>query len=482
MDAKPKETHPQPGTRFGQWMAAVLDQHIEAGKALETEAIHDLRVALRRSLAMAEAFVDLDPDPAWRDMRRQGRQLFKPLGRLRDVHVLKERVKRIDPAEGPLARAVLDRLEESEREEQRAVRKALARFSRRRWKLWAGHLASRAARMPLDGAAAEYLAVEQWERAYALHRKAARSGSLAAFHRARIGLKKFRYSVENFLPEKGADWIGTLKAMQDALGEVHDLDLLRRMAVSRTIAAGAEERRKWKRQIAALTSERIRAYRAKMSGQGSQWLAWRKALPQESELASAALAWLEVWASHLTPDPAHARHVAKLSLELYDQIAAAGLGGAQPGERMRRVLEIAALAHDVGRARGARSHHKRSYRMISALKTPLGWSPEEIQLAALVARYHRRALPQLNQAAFARLRPDRRQKVVLLAGILRLANAFDQQHDASVRSLRARVARDSIEIRAGGYTGAEPGASRIASARHLFEIACKRPVAVLPGA
>ncbi len=481
MDAKPKEPHSQTDTRFAQWMAAVLDQHIEAGKALEAEAIHDLRVALRRSLAMAEAFVALDPGPAWRDMRRQGRRLFKPLGRLRDVQVLEEWVKRIDPAEGPLARTVLAQLEESEGNQQRAVRKALGRFSRRRWKLWAEHLPTRARRLPLDGAAAEYLAVEQWERAYALHRKAARSGSLASFHRARIGLKKFRYTVENFLPARSSEWLETLKAMQDALGEVHDLDLLRRMALSRSIAAAAEERRKWKRQIAALTSERIRAYRAKMSGRRSQWLAWRKTLPQNSELAAAALAWLELWASFLTPDPAHARHVAKLSLELYDQIAAAGLSGAQPGERMRRVLEIAALAHDVGRARGARSHHKRSYRMISGLKTPLGWSREEIQLAALVARYHRRALPQINQAAFARLRPDRRQKVILLAGILRLANAFDRRHDASVRSLRAHIGSDAIEIRAGGYTGAEPGASRIASARHLFEIACKRPVAVIPG-
>jgi CHAD domain-containing protein len=476
------DSSPRIEARLARWMDAVIEQHTAASHGLEPDPVHDLRVALRRCLAMAEVFETIDPDPAWQDMRKQGRRLFKSLGHLRDTQVLRDWVKRIAPEQGPIADALLKQLDAKEAEEEGDVRKALGRFSRKRWKMRAEHLTARAARLPADGPAAAYLAVERWEEAWALHRKAVHSGSHASFHRARIGLKKFRYTVENFLPERAATWMDDLKKMQDALGEVHDLDLLLGMVRALGGVGGADERRRWKRTITSLSAERIRAYRKKMSGSGSLWRMWRKQLPQGKQLEAAAMAWIEVWAAFLTPDLQHAKHVTKLALELYDQLAEAGMGGAQGNGHTRRVLEIAALAHDVGRARGARSHHKRSYRMIAGLKAPLGWTPEEMKLAALVARYHRRALPQAKHAAFRRLRPDRRQKVLLLAGILRLANALDREHDASVRSLQARIERDRIAIRAGGYTGTEPRASYVANARRLFEIACKRPVSVLPAA
>jgi CHAD domain-containing protein len=476
------DSSPKTEVGLARWMNAVIEQHAATGDAFEADPVHDLRVALRRCLSMAEVFEVLDPDPVWREMRKHGQRLFKSLGRLRDTHVLLDWVKRIAPEAGPVAGALTRELERKEREEEREARRALGRFSSKQWNLWAEHLAERAATLPADGPAAGHLALERWEEAYALHRAAVHSGSHVAFHRARIGLKKFRYTVENFLPARSAAWMGDLKKMQDALGELHDLDLLLAMVRGLGDVGSAEERLRWKRTIASLAAERIRAYRRKMSGAASLWRAWRKELPQGERLEAAAMAWLEVWAAFLTPDLSHARHVKKLALELYDQLAAAGMGGAQGNGHTRRVLEVAALAHDVGRARGARAHHKRSYRMIAELKVPLGWTPEEMQLAALVARYHRRALPQAKHAAFRRLRADRRQKVLLLAGILRLANALDRQHDASVRGLQAHIDGDRIAIRAGGYTGGEPNASYVASARHLFEIACKRPVAVLPTA
>src|SRR5207253_1870982 len=59
-----------------------------------------------------------------------------------------------------------------------------------------------------------------------LHRRAMRGRSRIAFHKLRIGIKRFRYIVENFLPEQHAAWGGDLKRVQDLLGEVHDLDVL----------------------------------------------------------------------------------------------------------------------------------------------------------------------------------------------------------------------------------------------------------------
>src|SRR5260370_24299208 len=59
----------------------------------------------------------------------------------------------------------------------------------------------------------------------------------------------------------------------------------------------------------------------------------------------------------------------------------------------RTVLQAAALMHDVGKAKGQEKHQKKSYRMIRRLERPLGWSAREMEMAAVVARNHSRALP-----------------------------------------------------------------------------------------
>jgi len=46
------------------------------------------------------------------------------------------------------------------------------------------------------------------------------------WHALRIGLKRFRYTVESLLPTAHAEWSESLKRVQDALGNIHDLDVL----------------------------------------------------------------------------------------------------------------------------------------------------------------------------------------------------------------------------------------------------------------
>src|SRR5260370_30342263 len=90
----------------------------------------------------------------------------------------------------------------------------------------------------------------------------------------------------------------------------------------------------------------------------------------------------------------------------------------------RAVLQAAALMHDVGKAKGAENHQKRSYRMIRGLARPLGWSARELELAAVVARYHRGALPRPRGKAMLLLELPDRAIAMELGGGLRLAGAL----------------------------------------------------------
>jgi len=49
----------------------------------EPDAVHDLRVALRRCRSVAAVMEEVDPDRSWREMRKLGRKLFGQLGDLR---------------------------------------------------------------------------------------------------------------------------------------------------------------------------------------------------------------------------------------------------------------------------------------------------------------------------------------------------------------------------------------------------------------
>jgi exopolyphosphatase/pppGpp-phosphohydrolase len=176
---------------------------------------------------------------------------------------------------------------------------------------------------------------------------------------------------------------------------------------------------------------------------------------------------------------AHARHVANLALQLYDGLPVDGILRDPEREVYRHILQAAVLMHDVGDSR-TKDRHKASARLIRKLDTPMGWTSEEIHITALVARYHRGALPRETQRSFAALTQSKRQLVQFLGGILRLACACDRQHDGQIRRVEVEGLNPVLTIRADGYTQDTSLAEYLAAARHLLELACHRPVFILP--
>jgi exopolyphosphatase/guanosine-5'-triphosphate,3'-diphosphate pyrophosphatase len=313
-----------------------------------------------------------------------------------------------------------------------------------------------------------------------------RTGSEASWHRLRIGIKRFRYIVENFLPDQHAAWSEDLKHLQDILGEVHDLDVLWPAAVSAKVFPDSAVQSRWHKLIADERVQRVDAYRKKTGtepGDGKEplWKVWRSELPDREQTRSVALMRLKLWASLLDPDFKHSLHVCQLSLQLYDGLAAMAEGS--PPAQNRAILQVAALCHDVGRSKDEKGHHKASYRMIRDLIPPLGYSLQDLRSAAIVARYHRGALPRAGQRALLGLSLKQRQEISRLSAILRLANAFDSERDQRVQRLQVVDSEEKnkvLTIAAQGYSPRDNQAEAIAAARHLLETVYHRPVIIKP--
>jgi exopolyphosphatase / guanosine-5'-triphosphate,3'-diphosphate pyrophosphatase len=145
-------------------------------------------------------------------------------------------------------------------------------------------------------------------------------------------------------------------------------------------------------------------------------------------------------------DEPHARHVTRLALALFDSLA--DLHELGPADR--RVMLAAAMLHDVGVFIDHRRHHRHSHYIISQSELP-GFTPDEIQLVANVARYHRKAGPTPAHEAYARLSEPDRLRVRALASLLRVADALDREHLQKVRNLVARIDDDAVVLTVGAH-------------------------------
>lgn len=137
----------------------------------------------------------------------------------------------------------------------------------------------------------------------------------------------------------------------------------------------------------------------------------------------------------------HTHQVTRLALEIFDGLKRLHGLGAQE----RRWLHYGALLHDIGWIEGQRGHHKTALRLILA-DTGVPLEPRERRIIGLMARYHRKAVPQPRHPYFRDLSPADQHRVRVLAGILRVADGLDRSHADVIGSVKCRVSSREIAI------------------------------------
>jgi CHAD domain-containing protein len=309
----------------------VRAEQARAAKHLATEPVHDLRVALRRCRSLAEGFSEINPHSDWRHLEKACKNLLDGLAELRDGQVMQEWSGRLGFDKGSSAEGLKKSLENDQRRARRDAHKVRAHFSRKRWKRWRRSLPERAERVAAPEAQFARLALHRLKKARELENDWRIHKNGKAAHRLRIGLKRFRYTVETFLPELAA-WSAELKTLQDDLGDIHDLDVLRqRMLPLLRAESLRQQKEKWLAKIESTRSKAVDDYwraivvKPARGGHGAQprtvWDRWEKGL---AKLAGITFPILEEPSGSKAKPGLHAASRSSRSLSKPRRLSAAG--------------------------------------------------------------------------------------------------------------------------------------------------------------
>lgn len=148
----------------------------------------------------------------------------------------------------------------------------------------------------------------------------------------------------------------------------------------------------------------------------------------EAGLSARQRSVLEV-AERFHADLGHARQVVALARDLLARLEA---GGEKFIPEARSLLTAGALLHEIGLIVGQSSHHKHGHYLVRAAGLR-GYEPWQVDVIALLVRYHRKSPPKSTHAEFTALPAGGQLLVSRLAGILRVADGLDRSHTGGTR-------------------------------------------------
>jgi exopolyphosphatase/guanosine-5'-triphosphate,3'-diphosphate pyrophosphatase len=140
----------------------------------------------------------------------------------------------------------------------------------------------------------------------------------------------------------------------------------------------------------------------------------------------------------------HDLHVWALSRSMFDGLAAAGLH--DYGSAERELLWAACLLHDIGVAVNYDDHHRHSYYLTLNAGLP-GFTPRELILIGLVARYHRKGAPDASDLGDL-AEPGDEQRLQLLCGVIRLAEQLERSRDKAIPDIHVSANGRTVSLQA----------------------------------
>ncbi len=136
-------------------------------------------------------------------------------------------------------------------------------------------------------------------------------------------------------------------------------------------------------------------------------------------------------------DPAHAAHVAQLTIALFDALHPLH----QLSPRARELAEAGALLHNVALSIDPAHHHTAGRDIIAAAQLA-GFTQAERLTLACIAAFHRKAVRPETEALFQALNPAQQQEALALSALVRIADGLDYSQTQSTRIV-------SVDIDAG---------------------------------
>ncbi|MGH9070668.1 MAG: HD domain-containing protein [Acidimicrobiales bacterium] len=170
----------------------------------------------------------------------------------------------------------------------------------------------------------------------------------------------------------------------------------------------------------------------------------------------------------------HATQVAKLALEVFDATTSLHHLGSED----REILHYGALLHDIGEHVSADGHELHSGYLILHGRLR-GFSPDEVNALAALARFHRRGTPKAEYGPYRALDARWRYRVTRLAALLRVADALDRSHTSAVTGVGVQLRSGRARLQLAGEADMELERWALRRKGGLFEEVFRRSLEVV---
>src|SRR5262249_6392939 len=154
-------------------------------------------------------------------------------------------------------------------------------------------------------------------------------------------------------------------------------------------------------------------------------------------------------ARHFEYDAPHSHHIAQMATQIFNYTKA--LHGLDQQEL--KILQYAALLHDIGYRIAHNEHHRHSLYLIKNSEMP-GFTANEIAMIATVVRYHRGTMPKKSKHKrekrehedYYALKRQQRAIVLKLAAILQIADGLDRSYSQKIKAVHCEASKDKLRI------------------------------------